>query len=679
MQKKRVGLIATAITIAVGTGIAANSAPAYAFTAASDFTDVRPTHWAFKAIKELVEKYRVMEGYPDKTFKGSRNMTRYEMAAALLRVMEAVEALIAGRQPGQPQTDMSGDLATLARLQQEFKKELEDMKVKVDALDGRVTKLESGLKLTGEMDIKFRDRFLVANNTDSFGAIDPGSTSGTRTLFTSNNLNPFEYETNLNLRAQITPNFRYDGAISLWYEGVAQNGLENAGGTQSHWFNEAATGLPVFLHKSMVTWNAYDMDKDQVNLNLHAGLMNLDESVHTGTNMPNKFAGEAWVGHGFGFVGSGAAKAAATNASGVTFDAAGNVTGGSFTYTGKLLPRFWGSGIDASRVDPNSKNYNRLPSLGVAGDVSFLDKGTLRIAAGVEQGPFGRTTPGAQYGSFYSGTTLLDDLTPGFTDISGRVWRNFEAYSGGMNLDPPSFYDDNYWVGEVTLDLNKMANPIPIMLRGNWMFYNRDQVFNYTGTRDEFSGVLDIGLSNWLGGDSGSYGITIQGNKSVRTARDGLRPSIWSAAFIADDFMKTGIGWGLGGKLETASMFNLTGGPFDASGATGQGSRGDYSLGGYIYLPKVEYLPGVLLAAQQSFGPGLIPGTPATPGTLTQLSMMNKLWQTSSSGITLQIPFKNINGWPWDVTLEWDDQFEGAIFRFKSVATDIAVISSLRF
>src|SRR5690606_4720523 len=45
--------------------------------------DVNPDHWASQAISELINKYcGIMVGYPDNTFRGSREMTRYEMAAA---------------------------------------------------------------------------------------------------------------------------------------------------------------------------------------------------------------------------------------------------------------------------------------------------------------------------------------------------------------------------------------------------------------------------------------------------------------------------------------------------------------------------------------------------------------------------------------------------------------------
>jgi hypothetical protein len=43
-------------------------------------------HWAYDAVQKLVEAGMII-GYPDDTFKGGRGMTRYEFAAALVRLL----------------------------------------------------------------------------------------------------------------------------------------------------------------------------------------------------------------------------------------------------------------------------------------------------------------------------------------------------------------------------------------------------------------------------------------------------------------------------------------------------------------------------------------------------------------------------------------------------------------
>ena len=50
-------------------------------TSISQFSDLRPTDWAYQALTNLVEKYGCVAGYPNGTFRGSRSMTRFEAAA----------------------------------------------------------------------------------------------------------------------------------------------------------------------------------------------------------------------------------------------------------------------------------------------------------------------------------------------------------------------------------------------------------------------------------------------------------------------------------------------------------------------------------------------------------------------------------------------------------------------
>ena len=51
------------------------------------FPDVEENHWAYDYVATMAGN-GVLEGYPDGYFKGNRNMTRYEMAAVLYRLMQ---------------------------------------------------------------------------------------------------------------------------------------------------------------------------------------------------------------------------------------------------------------------------------------------------------------------------------------------------------------------------------------------------------------------------------------------------------------------------------------------------------------------------------------------------------------------------------------------------------------
>ena len=51
------------------------------------FPDTPENHWAYDYVATMAGN-GVLEGYPDGYFKGNRNMTRYEMAAVLYRMMQ---------------------------------------------------------------------------------------------------------------------------------------------------------------------------------------------------------------------------------------------------------------------------------------------------------------------------------------------------------------------------------------------------------------------------------------------------------------------------------------------------------------------------------------------------------------------------------------------------------------
>jgi hypothetical protein len=54
--------------------------------------DVSPSDWAFDALRNLVEKYNCIVGYPDGTFRGNRPLSRYEFAAGLNACMQQISA-----------------------------------------------------------------------------------------------------------------------------------------------------------------------------------------------------------------------------------------------------------------------------------------------------------------------------------------------------------------------------------------------------------------------------------------------------------------------------------------------------------------------------------------------------------------------------------------------------------
>ncbi|MBE9223272.1 carbohydrate porin [Cyanobacterium stanieri LEGE 03274] len=134
-------------------------------TSVNQLSDVSPTDWAYEALRSLVERYGCIVGYPDRTFRGNRALSRYEFAAGLNACMQSIERLIGTGGVSEE------DIAALRRLISEFETELAALGARVDNLEGRVAFLEdhqfsTTTKLSGEVIFTLANAF--NNNPDSF-------------------------------------------------------------------------------------------------------------------------------------------------------------------------------------------------------------------------------------------------------------------------------------------------------------------------------------------------------------------------------------------------------------------------------------------------------------------------------------------------------------------------------
>lgn len=108
-------------------------------TSVSQFSDVKPTDWAFQALQSLVERYGCIVGYPNKTFRGNRALTRYEFAAGLNACLDKIQELIAAATADLATKE---DLEKVKKLMEEFAPELAALRGRVDALEVRTATLE---------------------------------------------------------------------------------------------------------------------------------------------------------------------------------------------------------------------------------------------------------------------------------------------------------------------------------------------------------------------------------------------------------------------------------------------------------------------------------------------------------------------------------------------------------
>ena len=129
MKKQFAAIFAATAVLGVTTAFAANP-----------FSDVTPDSWAYQSVAQLANA-GVINGYPDGTFKGQNNITRYEMAQMVAKAMANQDRANAEQQ------------AMINRLADEFSNELNNLGVRVARLEDRV----GNVKVTGDARLRYRD------------------------------------------------------------------------------------------------------------------------------------------------------------------------------------------------------------------------------------------------------------------------------------------------------------------------------------------------------------------------------------------------------------------------------------------------------------------------------------------------------------------------------------------
>jgi len=143
----------------------------------------------------LVERYGCIVGYPDKTFRGNRALSRYEFAAGLNACLDKIQELIAASTSDFAKKE---DLEKLKRLMEDFAPDLAALRGRVESLEVRTATLEkqqfsTTTKLFGQVVFGVQGR--SNNSFDIFGTRfdDPN----TEINFTTN--------TQLSLLTQFSP------------------------------------------------------------------------------------------------------------------------------------------------------------------------------------------------------------------------------------------------------------------------------------------------------------------------------------------------------------------------------------------------------------------------------------------------------------------------------------------
>lgn len=58
---------------------------------ASQLRDLDPNHWTYNAVRSIIDKHQLMDGYEDNTFRGDKPLTRYEGSAVISKFVKYVD------------------------------------------------------------------------------------------------------------------------------------------------------------------------------------------------------------------------------------------------------------------------------------------------------------------------------------------------------------------------------------------------------------------------------------------------------------------------------------------------------------------------------------------------------------------------------------------------------------
>lgn len=121
----KIGLFAGIIALVIAIGaIAITPVNTLAqITSIAQIRDVKPTDYYYQALQSLVENYGCFEGYPDKTFRGNKSLTRYETAQDLNACMNRLEELIGGSSSNESVT--KAEVVSLKKIIDSLREEVE--------------------------------------------------------------------------------------------------------------------------------------------------------------------------------------------------------------------------------------------------------------------------------------------------------------------------------------------------------------------------------------------------------------------------------------------------------------------------------------------------------------------------------------------------------------------------
>ena len=204
--------------------VAALAAGASAY-AANPFADVSTSDWAYQAVSDLSDQ-GIVEGYPDGTFKGQTNITRYEMAQIIARLMAKEDQYNAEQR------------ATIDKLAGEYADELDSLGVRVSNLEKKV----GNISWSGDARMRYQSKDNSADDSwngririNMKGQVNENTTVNARL---STGSVDFQGDDDANVTAELL-NVKHD--FGAWDVTLGRYG--NSFGNQGGWFYGNSKGF----------------------------------------------------------------------------------------------------------------------------------------------------------------------------------------------------------------------------------------------------------------------------------------------------------------------------------------------------------------------------------------------------------------------------------------------------
>ena len=391
--------------------------------AANPFSDVSTDDWAYQAVSDLSDQ-GVVEGYPDGTFKGERNITRYELAQIIARLMAKEDQLNAEQR------------ATLDKLAGEYADELANLGVRVSNLEKKV----GNIYWSGDARMQYQHNLKSDEDNGVYAKEHDDAWTGRMRINVKGQVND-----------QVTVNGRF--VTNMYFK----NADEDDGDTTmdriySEWTPNDQTYVRigrqgVALDQTGTFWDEdgeYDgitagWDNGKIGIDAGYGYLKSAYENHAGDGYASKNGTESWFAKLTGHVAEGADVSAFYLGAPKKFD--------KWEYTGDKHADVWGVGTTIGLGHSNftlDGDYIKTQLSGTYGDNKADDPALW--TAGLTYGAVDTDKPGTwQLGVHYvkadAGAMLLGNSALDLTDQLDYGWDNWS--------------DVHFWVARAGVALQK--------------------------------------------------------------------------------------------------------------------------------------------------------------------------------------------------------------------------------